>query len=636
MMRFLFLFVAFLQISFFDAHSRWATREDVGVAVNFFQRDINIKKDGTYQERFHIKMTILNESGRDQLALYPIFYNGSSEKVKILKAQTNDKGTSYKVSENNIVDKAIASSELGFDELRKVSIAFPKLGVNAQIELIFERQVLEPSLSNFASFSLSFGEIGIWEHCVVNIKTEMPLYVDINDPHHILETSYVNPEQSMKGFSIHLKNKDFTSLKVNEPQGSLTNPKKLTWVDVSSEKIWNRFSGKLLPGYQSVMNQKHPPILEAIWKKASEVKGDVEQINMITSEIIRLFHYLGDWRTVKNQIFPRDLKTIVETQTGDCKDFSVMLASIAQKLGYETSFVLVYRGFNNILVPEVFPLLQSFNHVFVRLKSQTGKTYWVDPTNAVSMAQGIFPDVADRPVLIIGGNDAQKYQKSPAVNPEKNGVAIEHTIRFDSSPAQHIIDYEATGHDAALITGLSLYMSEKSLEEYLFDYITAEPLKDEDAAKMILPNLNSRDVKTVKIKITMKKKQYFKKTNLGPGIPLGYQSLEKILFNSEQQVNDMSLGIPKTLFRKTRLKNTSIPGGEAFNISVDTPYIRINREMVRENKDSLIIDKLTIKKPYLPAEALNSEDIKRFRELVKENILESIYIMPNLDYAKIS
>jgi hypothetical protein len=86
MLRFLFLFVAFLQISFFDAHSRWATREDVGIAINFFQRDINIKKDGTYQERFHIKMTILNEKGRDQLALYPIFYNGSSEKVKILKA----------------------------------------------------------------------------------------------------------------------------------------------------------------------------------------------------------------------------------------------------------------------------------------------------------------------------------------------------------------------------------------------------------------------------------------------------------------------------------------------------------------------------------------------------------------------
>ena len=58
--------------------------------------------------------------------------------------------------------------------------------------------------------------------------------------------------------------------------------------------------------------------------------------------------------------------------------------------------------------------------------------------------------------------------------------------------------------------------------------------------------------------------------------------------------------------------------------------------MVRENKDSLIVDKLTIKKPYLPVEALNSEEIKRFRELVKENILESVYIIPDLDYAKIS
>ena len=55
MMRFLFLFVAFLQISFFDAHSRWATREDVGVAVNFFQRDINIKKRWNVSGTFSYK-----------------------------------------------------------------------------------------------------------------------------------------------------------------------------------------------------------------------------------------------------------------------------------------------------------------------------------------------------------------------------------------------------------------------------------------------------------------------------------------------------------------------------------------------------------------------------------------------------
>tara|TARA_B000000565_G_scaffold255889_2_gene238768 strand:+ start:935 stop:2803 length:1869 start_codon:yes stop_codon:yes gene_type:complete len=616
--------------------ARWASPGDIPVAVDFFQRDINIKKDGTYTERVHIVFSLLNDKGREQLALYPIFYNGSSERINIVKAQTSVGDRVYPVSKSNMVDKAIAGSELGFDEVHKVSIAFPKLAVGAKVELIYTREVSEAILPNFASFDLRFGEGALWNHGVVNIQTEIPLYMQVNDPFDVIKTTYTTSEKSLSGFSISLAKSNFTTLTVNEPEGSLLNPTKQTWVDISSLSDWNVFSERMRPGYFDVASQPLPQILQKIFDDAKKVTNEEDQLNKITSDLIKFFHYLGDWRTVKNQFFPRDLKTIVETQTGDCKDFSVMLGAIAKRLGYKISFPLVHRGFDQINIPYTYPLFQSFNHVFVKLISPTGKTYWVDPTNSTSMAGAIFPDIADRPVLIIGGSDKDKYQISPTVNPKNNGLWLDHTIFFNVTPAKHQMLFTVKGQDAAYITGLSLHMSEKSLEEYLFDLLLSEPLKQEDKASIKLPPLDSRVVKDISIQITMQKKQFFKKTNLGPGISLEYNSLEKILNDTEGQVNDLSLGIPKTLVRKTRLKNYLIPNGKTFDVSIDNQYLSIKRTFIHEGADSVILDELIVKKAFIPSSIMQSPEINVFRKEVRENILDSIYVLDGLDYSKIN
>ena len=619
-----------------SVYGRWASPNDIPLAINYFKRDINIKKDGTYSERIHLKLTLLNDRGRDLLALYPIVYNGSSERINILKAQTKLNDRVYPVRKNNIVDKAIAGSELGFDETHKVSIAFPKLTVGAEVELIYTREVSEAILPNFASFYLQFGEGALWNHGVVNIRTELPLYMQVNDPSNVIKTIYQTPEKSLSEVSLSLSKAGFTTLTVNEPEGSILNPSKQTWVVISSLNSWDTFSKEMRAGYFSVANQPLPQILEIIANKAAGIKKEEDQINSITSDLINSFQYLGDWRTVKNQFFPRDLKTIVETQTGDCKDFSAMLAAIAKKLGYEISFALVHRGFDQINIPYAYPLFQSFDHVFVKLVSPSGETYWVDPTNSTSMAGNIFPDIADRPVLVIGSADKDKYQMSPAVNPKNSGLWLDHAIFFNVTPAKHEMLFTVKGQDAAYITGLSLHMSEKSLEEYLFDLLLSEPLKQEDKVSIELPPLDSRVVKDINIRITMQKRQFFKKTNLGPGIGIGYNSLEKILGDTDGQVNDLSLGVPKTLVRKIRLKNYLVPSGKIFDISVDNEYLSIKRKFILEGADSVILDELTVKKSFIPSSMMQSAEIDLFRKEVRENILDSIYVLDGLDYSKIN
>ena len=92
-----------------------------------------------------------------------------------------------------------------------------------------------------------------------------------------------------------------------------------------------------------------------IWKKIAQplprefkslvkgLKGKSleEQAATLMARMMDRLRYSGDWRTVEGALVPRNKADIAKTGYGDCKDFSLLLASLLRELGYDAHQALV-------------------------------------------------------------------------------------------------------------------------------------------------------------------------------------------------------------------------------------------------------------------------------------------------------
>ena len=178
---------------------------------------------------------------------------------------------------------------------------------------------------------------------------------------------------------------------------------------------------------------------------------------------------MGDWRTVSGKYFPRDLEKIADSQVGDCKDFSASTAAILQKLGYKVQPILVMRGTTSTSNPEALPNMGNFNHVMLKVTNRGGKIYWIDPTNTVSMAQGIFPDIADRNALVLDSEEAD-YIKIPAVQGENSKVISHSELTIEDNVVNEYGQLTVQGEAALGLTGVGLYYSDELIKRFCFSY----------------------------------------------------------------------------------------------------------------------------------------------------------------------
>lgn len=286
------------------------------------------------------------------------------------------------------------------------------------------------------------------------------------------------------------------------------NIKHNTWVSLSSLSRWEDLAKKLAPGYYSVINQPLPATFTAIAESAANENTDEKKINAVTSLLNEKVQYMGDWRTVSGKYFPRDLEKIADSQVGDCKDFSASTAAILQKLGYKVQPILVMRGTISISNFEALPHMGNFNHVMLKVTNRSGKIYWIDPTNTVSMAQGIFPDIADRNALVLDSEEAG-YIKIPAVQAENSKVISHSELTIQDNVVNERGWLTMQGESALGLTGVGLYYSNEQLRDSVFRTISGVYLDEEEKKLLELPDLTSRNVEDLTIKYEFQKKIRF-------------------------------------------------------------------------------------------------------------------------------
>jgi len=605
------------------SEARWSKYEDASVGIKFSNVNINVNRDGTYETEVELQAKILKESGRDRFSLYSLVYNDDSADFTVLEAKTAYNGEEYIVTEDMMEDKPLASPSKGFDQLRQVTISFPKIEIGTEVYLRYKQVNKKVPVDNF--YGLSFSYYGAYLQAEnTKINSELPLEIKVNDPREVLEIAE-EKNDNIHSISIALKKAVYENT-TNEPHNGLLNIKHNTWVSLSSLSQWEDLAKKLAPGYHSVINQPLPATFTAIAESAASEKTDEDKINAVTSLLNEKVQYMGDWRTVSGQYFPRDLEKIADSQVGDCKDFSASTAAILQELDYKVQPVLVMRGTTNTSNSKALPNMGNFNHVMLRVTNKDGKIYWIDPTNTVSMAQGIFPDIADRNALVLNSEEAD-YIKIPAVQAENSKVISNSELTIEDNVVNEYGRLTVQGEAALGLTGVGLYYSNEQLRDSVFHMISGVYLDEEEKKFLELPDLTLRNVEDLTIKYEFQQKNKIFKTNLGPALNLGDNWLNDVVNTASDQVSDLFIGVPKTKESHMIIKDIKIKNCENLNFEIDTPWLYVNRFCKYKNDGTEFSNLITIKKSFITNEELKTAEYKNLKSELENNFSRASIII---------
>lgn len=608
-------FNLFLIIS--SAQARWGSYEDARIEYKFINNKVNINEDGTYEEEIELYVKILKESGREKFAQYYLSYNEYSSSMDILEAKTIYNGAEYIVTKDMIEDKSLASSAQGFDQLRQIAISFPKVEIGSEIYLKYKYTEKKIPIDNFYGQIFLLNTDGYLQSIHTQITSKLPLQIKVNDPKNVLNIDKETKEGT-DHIDITLKNPVYESL-VNEPNNGILNLKYITWVSLSSLEKWEDLVNRLAPGYYQVINQPLPEVFKFIKESVENKDNDEEKINFVTSALNEKIQYMGDWRTVEGRYFPRDLEKIASSQIGDCKDFTVSTASILQALGYKVQPILVMRGVYNISNPDALPFIGNFNHVMLKVTNKDKKIYWVDPTNMVSMAQGIFPDIADKIALVLDTHEAG-YTKIPAI--EINDAKM--VINRELSVQNNIVDENGKiilQKEIALnLAGAGLYYSNAQLKDLTFRMISGTHLSEEEKKLLELPDLTSRIVKDLMINYAFQQKNQIFKTNLGSAIPLGSNAwLRDFTDTVPDQLSDIFIGAPGTTEKHTIIKNIEVKNCNNLNLEIKSPWVDVSRSCKYQDNSTEFIDIISTKKSFITNEELKTDEYKNLKSNLENN-----------------
>ncbi|MCT4635517.1 MAG: DUF3857 domain-containing protein [Rickettsiales bacterium] len=601
------------------SHAKWAGFEEASIKMDINNQDIIIKKDGTYESIIEEEFEILKESARDKATRYTLYYDGDSQKIEILEAKTIFQGKEYPIDPKFIEDKPLASSSEGFDQQYQILLAFPKIEIGSKIYLKYKKTINTPPLDNYFSAFFEFGSREWLANSNIKLQSGMPLNIFVNDPeNHLIITK--DNEDDFQKLEITL-NKDIYKHTINEPENGLDNYKLLTWVSISSANNWKELGKDLAEqNFAKIYKQELPKEFNRIAKSAAKIRNEIDQINVVTSMLRDRIQFFSDNTTVEGRLAPRNLVQISKTQLGDCKDLSAATVAILSKLGYKAQFALVLRG-NTLFAPEALADLRFFNHAIVKAISKTGKIYWIDPTNIQSMAGNIFPDIANKPTLVLDLKDPI-YEKTPGVDPKK--AVISHNREIEIISDNKIVEKGnllLQNEEALIITGAELYTSKSNIETSLFYALSGTNLDSTNKKHMVLPELKSRTVKDVYITYSYEQDGRLFKTNLGKGLKLSYNRLgiDKFIHASQDTVSDLFIGEPNSFKRRTIIKNIDVKNAESLNREINTKWVSISRKLSFKDNILTIDDSTIVKKEIILNEELQTPEFLNLKRELEEN-----------------
>lgn len=317
------------------------------------------------------------------------------------------------VSESDITNKPVADTSNGFNQTRRITIAFPKVIVGSVILFHYKQDIFATSTPNHFVCFYDFDDLGGLEAGSKWIfDSQIPLTVHINNPN-----LFTIREETCEGkHTIEITSRENLRYHaIDEPFGNY--PSELSpKIEISSTKTYHELYDSFVSAYEEVLSQSLPHEFDEIYQAAQKSEGFFNQANTIMSQVYDVIRYMGDWRSVEGRRFPQSFSDLVSKGYGDCKDFATVTTKILRMLGYKADVALVHRG--NLPPRKTFLPVDEFDHAIVCVNFENDYV-WLDPTNPIAFSHGVRLDIANRNALILKKSTAELAKiKSPS--PQEN------------------------------------------------------------------------------------------------------------------------------------------------------------------------------------------------------------------------
>jgi predicted transglutaminase-like cysteine proteinase len=526
-----------------------------------------------------------------------------------------------------IEDKPVASTCQGFAQIRQVLIAFPHVEIGAKLYVKYLTKKTKTEVPNHFNTEYSYGRYDYLSKSHIKISSALPLHMVVNDPENVLKITK-DSENNCRVLTIDLAKPIYRA--VAEHKGFIDR-KQYTWVSISTATSWSALAKKLAPKFVQTMNQNLPDIFTAIVNLTKQEQEEVIQINRVTSLLREKIRYMSDLRTLEGHYFPRDLATIADSQFGDCKDFSVATAAMLKNLGYKVQGACVMSS-DSMPIVDALPTLKNFNHCIIKVTGKQGKIYWIDPTHDVSMAQGIFSNIAGKMALVLDDKQPNCYETIPTIDPKNSKeIRIQKLTIQDNNVVNNTGTLNCIGEKARRWTEYRLSNSDQEIKNILFDYLGDKNILEKNKHELQLPsNLDSRIVSDLTFSYNFDDDHQLAKTNFGPVIRLSSPQCWNFYRVPEDNVSSMCIGDPQTYQYERIISNMHIKNINRLNYKVDKPWCSLQRMCAYQGKDTVINDTVVIKQSIIPSKDVHTASFKAFRDDLRQNFLNAAIVLESV------
>lgn len=600
-MKHLFLLLLLVATS---TEARWLTKQEAGSIVEKFHSDFEVFKNGSWIQTNEYVVRVQSEDAKVNSSLFPIEYNAATDQVEILEAYTLNGKHKIKVEDSAIEDRDKGESK-DYDALKVRSVVFSQVQIGSKLHLKYRVKTAKPLIENRWSTAVTLSPGMHIESFRFAVKSEVPLHHFVKDPQKWVTVKRLAPNL------FEVRNRSLIPGWVQAEKEPVFHPANFTEIFVSTHKSWQDFLSPLTNDYAKVMAQPLPANLKPWLKKANKEKTVSGKINVLMQNMSEHFRYFGDWRRHNGGLVPRDLKDIEASRYGDCKDLSTLLTVMLRALHLNASVAMVRRGANPwVSEPDyVLPGLNYFNHAVVHVADGKDE-YWLDPTNPV-MSLRPYPDISGRPAWIL--SEAARFARLPSPQPQDFEHVHRYEYRFNGGDIVKVKVSAELLNLAAYDVANDLMLSPRSevLSDTLEYFSEGQEVKSH---KFITQPTSGRLLKDMKVELEYLagRLAFTAGKALFWVIPDGF--LQGAFYETHDRASDLQLGEEPYVFKVVRrLKDIRLAQEAPEPCLIDSPWMNLERRIQVEEKDVVIAQTVTLRKPFVTREEFLSPAFRKLQ-----------------------
>ncbi len=244
------------------------------------------------------------------------------------------------------------------------------------------------------------------------------------------------------------------------------------WIEIGDYKTWDEVRKWARNLYQSpeTLPEDLEKKVEAISNLPNEEKKVLAALRFVQDNIRYVGSFMGE-----HSHRPYEVNEIMDRRFGDCKDKTLILVTMLNKLGIKAEPALVETSLRKEITKSL-PSPFDFDHVVTRV-SLANKVYWIDPTRSFQRGNSLdkiyFPDYGAALVLDESSAGLATIKSPGFLNPRTEILEV-YTLKDYQGDVRLKVKTEYFGLDADTMRSYFSSSSRETIKDSYIDFYATD------------------------------------------------------------------------------------------------------------------------------------------------------------------